>query len=816
MVNIPPAINSAIAAKFNRIKELAVILCNSQASYITLAAGEKEKIKSSYGWAADELPANLTHSVLQFRSAAVFEIRDTRNAVPFNSDPCFIQDMEIRFFAGFICAGQEGSVLGGLYITENKPRQLTSLQKKGLELLGTELTELLLALKQDDRNIQHSIHTEPETITSKKILSSFVKHVPAAVAMLDKDMHFIAASNRWLEEYELQDTQVLGSSYYTVFPHLDEERRARHQRILAGATERVEEDLFYGKSREEPSNISWEMRPWYGEDDKIGGMMIFTQNITQIITQKNELLEARRTAEKASLAKSDFLASMSHEIRTPLNGVIGFTDLVMKTHLSNTQQQYLSIVHQSANSLLDIINDILDFSKIEAGKLDLDIEECDLYELSSQATDMIIYQVQKKDLELLLNIQPGSPALIWADCVRLKQILVNLLGNAVKFTDSGEIELRVEVISGAGDDTQMRFSVRDTGIGIKAERQEKIFEAFSQEDGSTTKKYGGTGLGLTITNKLLGLMGSKLQLHSTPGEGSNFFFMVNLKTSLADPQQQQNFDLIKKVLIVDDNSNSRQILENMLQLKHISSGAVQSGAEALNILASREQFDVILMDYHMPHMNGLDTIRKIRSSTDGRYNHIPIILLFSSSDDEKVITACEELGVNHQLVKPVKMADLFNLLSQIHLKPAKVNEPAAEHRALDFNRSMTILVADDNPVNLILARTIIKRTISNALVIEVSNGLEAVRFCGKNIPDLILMDIQMPGLNGYEATQQIRQLKHPSYIPIIALTAGTVKEEWERCMAAGMDDLVIKPVVEDTVAAVLKKWLTLSTVSEPL
>ena len=649
---------------------------------------------------------------------------------------------------------------------------------------------------------------EIESLRDKAILSSFVENVPAAVAMLDNDMNYVAVSDRWIEEYNLLGKAVPGSSYYDWFLIVDDARRARHQRILAGATERMEEEIHLTDRPGVVQHISWEMRPWYESDGKIGGLMIFTLNITENVRQKNELKEAKRLAEEASIAKSDFLANMSHEIRTPLNGIIGFTDLVLKTKLSETQDQYLSIVNESANSLLDIINDILDFSKIEAGKLELDIEETDLYKLSNQATDIITYQVQKKGLELLLNLQPDLPGLIWVDAVRLKQILINLLGNAVKFTASGEIELKIEVLNGHGENTRMRFSVRDTGIGIRAENQEKIFNAFAQEDGSTTKKYGGTGLGLSINNKLLSLMGSRLQLYSTPGEGSVFFFDIDVKTSYLNSRQRKRIKLIKKVLVVDDNSNNRLILDQMLLIKNIKTTSVESGEEALKLLNSGEKFDAILMDYHMPDMDGLETIRKIRENSRYIQEPQPTILMCSSSDSERMIKEAEELQVRQRLVKPVKMAELYELLAHIHEHEIKEEAADSVNEIEEPSKAgITILVADDNLINLILARTIIRRTFENARVIEVNNGLEALRYCEKNRPDLILMDIQMPVLNGYEATQQIRHLNGEQHIPIIALTAGNVKDELERCIAAGMDDLITKPFVEETIAVVLQKWL---------
>ena len=666
----------------------------------------------------------------------------------------------------------------------------------GFLCVGTDITERRLI--------------ERALITEKARLTAFVEHAPAAVAMLDKDMRYIAVSNRWLEDYQMNGKNVIGTSHYDVFQNIDNLRRQRHQRVLHGAVERKEEDVYQLAGDSQSQYITWEMRPWYQYDGQVGGMMMFTQNITSIILQRNELELAKRHAEQASVAKSEFLANMSHEIRTPLNGVIGFTDLVLKTKLNETQLQYLTIVNQSANALLSIINDILDFSKIEAGKLELEIEKCDLYELCGEATDIISYQVQAKGLEMLLNISPDLPRFINADPVRLKQVLVNLLGNASKFTERGEIELKIEPLVLHENHTTFRFSVRDTGIGIKPEKQDKIFEAFSQEDGSTTKKYGGTGLGLTITNRLLGMMGSTLQLDSTPGVGSCFYFEISFDSEQGEAIVWDNLDNIKNVLVVDDNENNRIILAQTLRLKGIRTAEAKNGFEALQLLADGQVYDAVLMDYQMPYMDGLETIEKIRGSFSASAHELPIILLHSSSDDGTIIKACEELQVSQRVVKPIKMQEIYHALSRLHQKGGSLvsaHSPVIE--ITDTN--LTVLIAEDNAVNMLLARTIIKKLAPNFRLLEASNGKEAVHICMSTQPDLILMDVQMPEMNGYEATKAIRKLNHSFRIPIIALTAGNVKGEREKCLAAGMDDFLVKPVIETDIAVALHKWLELGS-----
>lgn len=540
----------------------------------------------------------------------------------------------------------------------------------------------------------------------------------------------------------------------------------------------------------------------------ITGYLGIAVDITERRKAERELKEAKLQAEQASRAKSEFLANMSHEIRTPLNGVIGFTDLVLKTALNDTQQQYVSIVNQSANSLLSIINDILDFSKIEAGKIELDISKCDIYEFSSQASDILSFQVQQKGLEMLLNVSAELPRFMWADEVRLKQILLNLLGNAVKFTDKGEIELKIYPVAHPNPDvTSIRFEVRDTGIGIRKSKQEKIFEAFLQEDISTTRKYGGTGLGLSISNKLLALMGSGLQLESHAGKGSTFFFELTVKTEDGAPVVWENIDLVKQVLIVDDNANNRMILKKMLQLRNIQFDEASNGIEAMQYMMTKQAYDVILMDYHMPYMDGIETIRKIRENFDDSDKAPAIILLHSSADDEKIIRACEELRVNQRLLKPIKIQEMYHALSHLFIKEEVENKELTNPEEKKIRSNITILIAEDNPINMLLASTIIRKIAPAARIIEAKNGKEALESCRQQLPDIIFMDIQMPIVNGYEATEQIREISPHTHIPIIALTAGNVKGEREKCLSAGMDDFITKPFVESSLVNIFEKWL---------
>jgi PAS domain S-box-containing protein len=536
----------------------------------------------------------------------------------------------------------------------------------------------------------------------------------------------------------------------------------------------------------------------------------FLVAITDITAQK----KAEEEATAASSAKSEFLANMSHEMRTPLNGIIGFSDLLMRTELNGPQMQYMQAVYTSATSLLDLINDVLDLSKIEAGKLELDPEKTDLLELCEQIADIVKYRAHEKGLELLLNISADLPRHIVADRLRLRQVLVNLVGNAVKFTEEGEVELKVEA-SPVPDTNDMEFTflVRDTGIGIAKDKQSRIFGSFSQADGSITRKYGGTGLGLTISNMLLEKMSSQLELDSEPGKGSIFHFNVTFPVEKGEVTIEENILNVSRVLVVDDNSSNRSILKNMLLEAGIQADTVSGGQEALEMIGSQRNYDLIITDHRMPSMDGLEMVRRMREELNVPPDCHPVILLHNSWDSSYVDEECKALGVRSSMAKPVRRSQLLEAITMLHSVQEEEKQPDRTNEqnlpAGQLYHDYTILIAEDNVINMILASTILSRSLPHVNIIKAGNGKEAVRVFEDTGPDMIFMDVQMPELSGYDAASAIREIEAETggHVPIIALTAGTIKGEKERCLDAGMDDYTTKPVVEGTIQSLLHKWL---------
>ncbi|AFM24655.1 PAS domain S-box protein [Desulfomonile tiedjei] len=654
------------------------------------------------------------------------------------------------------------------------------------------------------RDITLRKKAEEETKRTKALLDSIVQNLPTPVFLKDaRDLKYILWNRASTEIYGYSGDELLGKTAHDFFPKEQADRFVEQDReaLTSGKMLCVSEQLV--DNRNKGTRIMHTKKlPILDEDGSSRYLLVISEDITERKEAEQALIRAREAAEQASRAKSEFLANMSHEIRTPINGIVGMTQLALNTQLTPEQVEYLEAVETSAEALLRLINDILDFSKMEAGKLELVAVDFSLRDSIAETMTTLAVQAHAKGLELLYQVAESIPDTLTGDPGRLRQILINLIANALKFTERGEVVVKVDPDSETKREIRLHFSVADTGIGIPAEKQQRIFNAFEQADGSTSRKYGGTGLGLAISSELVRMMDGSIWLESEPGRGSIFHFTSTFRVAKepihtpapADVSALENLP----VLVVDDNATNRRILENTLLQWQTKPTIVDGGEAALHAMKSAHEegrpFKLVITDCMMPEMDGFELVRRINEHPSWA---TPTIIMLTSAGERGDAARCMKLGISAYLLKPIKQSDLFFTISRVLKEPQ--DHPAqpsliTRHSIRESTKRLHILLAEDNAVNQKLAVKMLERM--GHTVSVSANGQEALDCLKIQKFDLVLMDVQMPIMDGLEATRIVREHEKTSneHVPIVAMTAYAMKGDKEKCLDAGMDGYISKPI----------------------
>ncbi|MBI4987176.1 MAG: response regulator, partial [Rhodocyclales bacterium] len=636
-------------------------------------------------------------------------------------------------------------------------------------------------------------------------VQELIEVVPLPIYVKDAESRYRRVNRAFEEYFGAAREDYLGKTVFDLLtPEEARQHDAKDRELLAGISKQTYEASVVAKTgatREGIFNKATLTRP----DGSISGLVATISDITERKAWERHTLMAKEAAEAANRAKSEFLANMSHEIRTPMNGILGMTELALDTDLDAEQREYLRVVKSSTESLLTIINDILDFSKIEAGKLVIDDTPFCLPQVIGDTLKTLALRAHQKGLELACHIAPETPQWLIGDPVRLGQILVNLIGNAIKFTERGEVVVRVDLPDAVARPDQLRFSVSDTGIGIPLDKQNEIFSAFTQEDSSTTRKYGGTGLGLTISARLVEMMGGAIWVTSQVGKGSTFRFTLRLPAGAAAAAAPPlSLDQMRglRVLVVDDNELNRSILGDMLSQWGMQVTLAASGAAAVAALQAPNAaaMQLILLDALMPEMDGFETAARI-----AKLERVPkpVMIMLSSAGMRDDTRRWRESGIADYLPKPVMQAELLDAVQRTlgQELPARRPQPDAAAPPAPTLAPLAVLLVEDHAVNQAFAMSLLEKWGHRVTLAD--NGRAALDALDRHRFDVVLMDVQMPVLDGLEATRRFRRSENGPRTPVIAMTANAMEGDRETCLAAGMDDYIAKPIRQADLAAIL-------------